>query len=251
MKFTKEEWKGINDRIMLALRPTQYPVAMKFADTQDDLDAIDNITYCQTKASVCKTIGMASHFQGTFAVTPDHFSGAYCAINNGCLAVDEEWLEGSILWKKPTPWHHAQEDAKIHIQINKQFLPETPFAGIVCSSLSDCDIEEPEVISLQLPSQAAFHLLAGFVESDYQQLQFNFSGESNCSDTWMRTWKEGKIGLSLGCRGDRATGGLEFGEVRVTMTAEQLCKALDGVDTVTENGIGYPYYPVCLYKDAF
>lgn len=63
--------------------------------------------------------------------------------------------------------------------------------------------------------------------------------------------KEGKIGVSLGCRGDRATGALAYGEVRVTMTTEQLLKALDGVDTVTKNGILYPYNPTCLYKDAF
>ena len=67
----------------------------------------------------------------------------------------------------------------------------------------------------------------------------------------MRTIKENKIGLSLGCRGDRATGALAFGEVRVTMTTEQLLKALKGVDTVTENGILYPYNPTCLYKSAF
>lgn len=35
------------------------------------------------------------------------------------------------------------------------------------------------------------------------------------------------------------------------MTAEALIKALDGVDTVEKNGIGYPYNPVCLYKNQF
>lgn len=78
-----------------------------------------------------------------------------------------------------------------------------------------------------------------------------FSGESNCADTWMRTMKEGKIGLSLGCRGDRATGALAYGDVRVTMTTEQLLKALDGCDTVEKNNILYPYNPTCLYKSAF
>ena len=67
----------------------------------------------------------------------------------------------------------------------------------------------------------------------------------------MRTMKEGKIGLSLGCRGDRATGALAYGDVRVTMTTEQLLKALDGCDTVEKNNILYPYNPTCLYKSAF
>ena len=63
--------------------------------------------------------------------------------------------------------------------------------------------------------------------------------------------KDGKIGLSLGCRGDRATGALGYGDVRVTMTTEQLIKALDGCDTVEKNNILYPYNPTCLYKSAF
>lgn len=251
MKGTKQEWKAINDRIIYNLRPTQYPVAMKFAHTQEELDAVPNVNYCQNKASVCKLISMASYFQETFGLTAEHFPGYHCAMNNGCMEINQEFLDGSILYKKPTPWHHRQEDAKKHIAENTKFLPETPYVGIVCSSLSDCDIEQPDVISLQLPTQAAFHLLAGYVESDFEKLYFPFSGESNCIDTWMYTLKSGKPGVSFGCRGDRATGALQFGEVRVTMTCEQLIKALDGVDAITENGIGYPYNPVCLYKDQF
>ena len=251
MKCTREEWKILSDRVMYSLRPTQYPVAMKFAHTQEELDAIPNMNYCQNKASVCKLISMAAYFQETFGLTRDHFSGPYCAINNGCMDVDQDYLDGSILYRKPTPWHHDQEDAKKHIAENRKLLPEVPYIGIACSSLSACDIEEPDVISLQLPTQAAFHLLAGYVENDYEKLYFPFSGESNCADTWMYTMKTGKPGVSLGCRGDRATGALQFGEVRVTMTAEALIKALDGVDTVEKNGIGYPYNPVCLYKNQF
>ena len=87
MKLTKEEWKQLSDRIFLTLRPTQHPVAMKFIKTPEEFDAIPGIEFCQNKASTCKLIGMAAHFQGTFGLTPDHFSGYYCAMNNGCLSV--------------------------------------------------------------------------------------------------------------------------------------------------------------------
>ncbi len=251
MKYTKEQWKALSDHIMLSLRPTQHPVAMKFIKTPEEFDAIPNITFCQNKASTCKLIGMAAHFQGTFGLTPDHFSGYYCAMNNGCMKVTQEFLDGAILYKDPTPWHHNQEDAKKHIASNMEYIPETPYAGIVCSTFCNCDIEEADVVLLRLPTQAAFHLLACYVESDYQRLEFPFSGESNCSDTWMRTLKEKKIGVSLGCRGDRATGALGYGEVQISMTLEQLLKAMDGVDMVEKNNILYPYNPTCLYKTAF
>ena len=251
MKLTKEQWKQLSDRIFLTLRPTQHPVAMKFIKTPEEFDAIPDIEFCQNKASTCKLIGMAAHFQGTFGLTPDHFSGYYCAMNNGCMELTQEFLDGAILYKQPTPWHHEQADAIKHIKSNLEYIPEKPYAGIVCSTLCNCNIEEPDVICLQLPTQAAFHLLACYVETDWQKLEFPFSGESNCADTWMRTMKDGKIGLSLGCRGDRATGALGYGDVRVTMTTEQLIKALDGCDTVEKNNILYPYNPTCLYKSAF
>ncbi|MEG1633210.1 MAG: DUF169 domain-containing protein [Oscillospiraceae bacterium] len=251
MKLTKNEWKALNDRLMLALRPTQYPVAMKFITAQEQFDAIPNIQYCENKASVCKLIGMGSHFKGTFALTPDHFSGYYCATNNGCLAVSQDFIDGATIWQPPLCWHHDREDSKKHTAENIKVLPETPYLGVVVSNMAACDIESPDVISLQLPSQAAFHLLAGYVECDYEKQYFSYSGESNCVDTWMNTLKNGKIGVSLGCRGDRATGGLGYGEVRVTMTPEQFVKALDGVDTITKYGIEYPYNPTCMYKTAF
>ena len=126
MKRTKQEWKEINDRIMYGLRPTQFPVAIKFIKTQEEFDAIPDICYCENKASVCKLISMAAYFQETFGLTRDHFSGPYCAINNGCMAIDQDYLDGSILYRKPPPWHHEQEDAKKHIAENVKLLPETP-----------------------------------------------------------------------------------------------------------------------------
>ena len=69
MKLTKEEWKQLSDRIFLTLRPTQHPVAMKFIKTPEEFDEIPGIEFCQNKASTCKLIGMAAHFQGTFGVS--------------------------------------------------------------------------------------------------------------------------------------------------------------------------------------
>ena len=146
MKLTKEQWKQLSDRIFLTLRPTQHPVAMKFIKTPEEFDAIPDIEFCQNKASTCKLIGMAAHFQGTFGLTPDHFSGYYCAMNNGCMELTQEFLDGAILYKQPTPWHHEQADAIKHIQSNLEYIPEKPYAGIVCSSLCNCNIEEPDVI---------------------------------------------------------------------------------------------------------
>lgn len=251
MKMTKNEWKALSDRYELTLRPTQHAVAMKFIRTQAEFDAIPNLQYFQNPGTGCKAIGMVSHFPMTVGITSDKFMTTYCGANCGCCERDQEWYDGILLSSAPFQWHTHKEDSMKHMLALEKALPDKPFIGIACSTLLCNDIEEPDVLALQLPTQAAFHLLAGFVESDYQQLQFNFSGESNCADTWMYTLKTGKPGLSLGCRGDRATGGLQNGEVRITMTAEGLVKALDGVDRLLKNGIDFPYFACNMLKDEF
>lgn len=251
MKLTKEEWKALSDRYELAMRPTQHAVAMKFISTQEEFDQIDGLKYFENPGTGCKAIGMCSFFPMTVGITTEKFMTTYCAANCGCCKRDESWYAGELLSNPPFRWHHSERAAQEHMKALEKTLPEQPYIGIACSTLLCNEIEEPDVIALQLSTQAAFHLLAGLVEDDYQQINFQFSGESNCADTWMYTLKTGKPGLSLGCRGDRATGGLQFGEVRITMTAEDLVKALDGVDTLAEGGIDFPYYPCNMLKDEF
>jgi uncharacterized protein (DUF169 family) len=251
MKMTKDQWKSLSDRYELALRPTQHAVAMKFIGTQEEFDQIPDVKYFQNPGTGCKAIGMCSHFPMTVGITTDKFMTTYCATNCGCHTKDQDWYDGELLSNPPFRWHHASEAAQKHMLALEKALPEKPFIGIACSTLCCNEIEEPDVIALQLPTQSAFHLLAGLVEDDYEQLHFNYSGESNCADTWMYTLKTGKPGLSLGCRGDRATGGLGNGEVRITMTAEDLVRALDGVEKLSEGGIDFPYFACNMLKDEF
>ena len=251
MKMTKAEWKALSDRYELALRPTQHAVAMKFIRTQEEFDAIPTIQDFQNPGTGCKAIGMCSHFPMTVGLPRDKFMTTYCAANCGCCARDEEWYAGTLLSNLPYRWHHDVKDAMAHMKALEKALPDEPYIGLACSTLGCNEILEPDVLALQLPTQAAFHLMAGLVESNYQQIQFNYSGESNCADTWCYTLKTGKPGLSLGCRGDRATGGLQNGEVRITMLAEDLVKALDGVDTLAEGGIDFPYFACNMLKDEF
>lgn len=251
MKMTKEEWKALSDRYELALRPTQHAVAMKWLRGDDELAAIPNCTLFEGEGTGCKAIGLSSFYPVTCAIEASKFMSSWCAINNGLQAKDEEWRDGVLLSNLPFRWHHRQDEAKKHVAAMDPVIPDEPYKYLACSCLADNDIEEPDVISLQLGSEAAFHLLAGLIEDDYRKIPFNFGGESTCADTWMYTLATGKPGLSLGCRGDRATGGLQFGEVRLTMTTEDLVRALDGVETLAEGGIDYPYYPCNMLKDQF
>lgn len=251
MKLTKQEWKDLNERFVLALRPLTNPVAIKMMDAPADFDQFDNLKKAQNATTGCQLIGIAAHFHMTIGADPDKFMTTYCGANCGCCERDQEWHDGVLLANPPYPWHGNQEASRAHMAGYLDTLPEEPYAGMVCSPLDDNDILEPDCISVQIIASGAFHLLAGLIEEDYQRIDFPFRGESQCVDTWMYTIKTGKPGLSLGCRGDRAMGNLQAGEVRLTFTPEQFVKAVQGAENLINRGIDYPYFaPIMLPENV-
>ena len=249
MKLTKQEWQDLNNRLVMALRPLTNPVAVKMIDTPEGFKEFSDLKMVSNSSTGCQVIGIAAHFHMTIGIEPDKFLTTYCGANCGCCERDEEWHDGVLLSNPPYPWHGNQDAARQHMAGYLDTLPEKPYAGMVCSPLDDNDILEPDCISVQIAASGAFHLLAGLIEADYQRIDFPFRGESQCVDTWMYTIKTGKPGLSLGCRGDRAMGNLQSGEVRVTLTCEQFVKAIEGVENLINRGVDYPYFAPIMLPD--
>lgn len=251
MKLTKEEWKSLNDRLVMALRPLTMPVAVKLINDEKEFDQFENLQMVKNVSTGCQLIGIATHFHMTIGITPDKFMTTYCGANCGCCERDKDWHEGVLLANPPYPWQGNLEASKAHMQSYLETLPEKPYAGMVCSCLDDNNVLEPDCISVQIVASGAFYLMAGLIESEWQKVWFPFSGESQCVDTWMYTIKTGKPGLSLGCRGDRALGNLSAGDVRITLTVEDFIKAVDGVEALQKRGIDYPYFaPIMLPENV-
>lgn len=251
MKLTREEWKDLNDRFVLALRPLTNPVAIKMIDDPIEFDQFEDLKMVTNTSTGCQLIGISAHFHMTIGIGPDKFLTTYCGANCGICQRDEEWYGGVLLANPPYPWHSNTDASSAHMKSYLDTLPEHPYAGMVTSPLDDNEVLQPDCISVQIIASGAFHLLAGMIGDEFEYLTFPFRGESQCVDTWMYTIKTGKPGLSLGCRGDRAMGNLQAGEVRVTLTPEQFVKALEGVEALSARGVDYPYFaPIMLPENV-
>lgn len=120
----------------------------------------------------------------------------------------------------------------------------------VVSPLTTGDLANPDVIILSLEPGATYHLLAGYEEGEFTELNFKFRGEASCIESWNYTYATGKPGLN---RGNRNHGALASNEIRLTLTVKDLVRALDGVERLAKNGIIYPYgvthkFPECEPK---
>lgn len=236
-------WKEINERLVKAVKPTSSAVAIKYVHSKEELDAIPNVKVWKELSTVCSMIGIAAYWNITVALTGEH-SKAYCGGNNGIVKRDENWYNGVALSSPPIKWHGTREAAAAHMKAMLEDAPDDDFYGVVCSPLASGDIVEPDAIIISAEPGAAFYLLAAFVETDWQELNFTFRGESCCIETWLRTKNKGVPGVSLGCRGDRCNGALGSHEVRMSISVKDLLKALDGCDRLDGDGVQYPFWPV-------
>lgn len=246
----KYDWKAIDDRLLRGIRPTQNAVAVKFIKTQGELDAIPNVEYFKKQGAGCTALAVAGYFPRTVAIRPGDFLMHHCEVANALHEVDDEFLSGAALNSDPTKWHGIREDCAAHMRnMAEEGIPKEQYISIVASPIALGAIKEPDLISLQLLPGGAFHLLAGLVDKNWRKINFPYGGESTCADTWCYTFRTGKPGLSLGCRGDRSFGALQACEVRLTLTPADLLTALDGIERLARDQIYYPYYPMGLVPD--
>ena len=236
-------WKEINDRLVRAIRPSCNAVAFKYIKTPEQLKAVPGLRYWREPDScVCKLIGLAAYLDAPFALEAT-YSSLHCADMNGLKKRGYEWENGIDLNSDPIKWHGLQADSAAHMRATAADLPSEDHIALVAAPLALGAVEDPDCIIISCDPGAAFHVLAALVEKDWREITFTFRGESSCAETWDHTYVTGEPGLSLGCRGDRCQGGLSGHEVRFTLSAKDLLKALDGMDRLASDGIVYPYYP--------
>jgi len=246
----KYDWETLNTRLIKALKPAQNAVVIKFIKTQGELDSIPNIHYFRQKGVACQAVGIAGHYNFPVAIQSETFIMNYCAGANGCAKRDAKWLSGKTLSTDPLKWFENIEASAAHSKAMLEGCPSDEHIAMVAASMALAAIESPDVICMQLTPGAAFLLLSGLVQKDYQKINFPFVGESSCTDTWGYTYNTGNPGLSLGCRGDRCFGALASDEVRITLKPHDLVKTLDGMDRLAKSGIAYPFYPDGVYPSC-
>jgi len=126
---------------------------------------------------------------------------------------------------------------------------QAKYAGIVYSPLSSGRIAEPDVCAIYANSAQIFMLLCGLTHTKYEKLDFTFVGESTCSDSWVRTFVTGKPSVSLPCFAERKFGGVRDSDILVTLRPADLITAIEGLNSLSKNGLRYPIPPYSLSTD--
>ncbi len=236
------DWKAINERLNSAVTLKSPVVALKYFKDQKEADKVPDVENFGGLGFVCQGIEKVIKTNKTNSWNPSNNAFDYCFTACGIIPIDEKWEAGEELLTPPTQWFNTPESAKAHADYMKKGVPPGGDNILVFAPMETGNIPNPDVLIISLQPGAAFILFAGLQNQDYREISFPFVGESNCTDTWGYTYNTGKPGLSIGCKGDRVGGALADDEVRISLTPEDLIKALDGFDVLQNNGLNYPTY---------
>ena len=111
--------------------------------------------------------------------------------------------------------------------------------GVVLAPLAK-EVVEPEVILIYGTPAQLVMLMSGLQRSDYERLQFFFSGESSCVDAAHQCYISGKPSLSLPCYGERWLGHCAEDELSLALPPAMLEKAIAGLKELWDVGFRYP-----------
>lgn len=238
------DWKDIVDRLNAKIHLMSTPVGIKWIATEEELNAIPKVRTHKKRFAPCVAVGQAVQFGWTTACKTENVHMNYCRGIHGMFERDEKWYSAGFF---QNVWQSDEAGARAHHQALNCVPPE--YIAIVASPLTAGRVEEPDVCVLHMSSAQAFILLAGYQYDDFRQLDFTFSGESTCSDSWTRTFLTGKPSVALPSFADRKFGACGEWELRVTMTPQDLVKAVDGMEKLAKNGLRYPIASYSLTTD--
>ena len=237
------DWDQITDDISSYLRLVPTPVGLKFCGTSEELQSIPGIRLSDDRFSVCQGIGRAVLFGWTVGIQKKNIHADYCRVIHGMADRDEKFVSGRMfadIWFEPGA-------AKKHHQ--SMYCLPNKYIGIAVSPLRTKRLNNVDVCVLYANSGQMFILLSGFLYSDFRKLQFTFSGESACNDTWVRTMLTGRPYIALPSYAERKFGMVSDNEISLSITPQDLVKALEGVKILYKNGLRYPIAPYGLTVD--
>ena len=242
------EWREMSNRIQDFLRLRTLPLGFKFLEKAEDLGKIERVRRPEQPLALCQVVGISRHLGWTMGVTIDNLSMPECILKLGFAPRFGPFLDGTSV---TGIWTKDQKDGAKYSQ-TLPHLPAGKYKALVISPLGAERID-PD-IALIFGNSAQMCLLMNALQwEDYERLQFFFSGEGSCADTFAECYHSGKPQLTVPCLGERLQGSVQEDELEIAIPAGKIRKAVDGLDAMrAARSISYPipYYGLQLSTAA-
>lgn len=230
------EWKEIIAKLDRYAKLERTPIGIQSFEKKEHMEQIPKLRHAKHIHAPCQLLGQAMQLGFTIGFSADDIvtKETGCCGVTGLLPQTDEFWEGKIfdgIWCK-----NAEDAAKHHGALTRV---TKKYEALVASPLTSGKID-PDVCILVGSPGRIFMLLTGYQRTEYKPISFTHIGESSCSMTWVRTLNTGEIGLSLPCFAEQRYAGFSENEVILTMTPDDLIKAVEGMEQLYKVGLRAP-----------
>lgn len=242
---TKQNWEKLVRRMELLMRLKSFPVAFKMLEKKEQLDDVLFLRRPSEKVSMCQLITQVRNFDWTVGADLEDFMGPMCPSIIGLTDLpDEPFMDGTF---RSIVWTRNREEGKRYENAVPR-IPTGKYEAVVMAPLVYNPFEPDIVLIYANPAQMML-LINALQFEDYEVMQFFCVGESSCSDAVARCYLNGKPAMTIPCYGERRYGHAQDEDLVMALPADDMEKALRGLEALYRRGIRYPISYAGAEKD--
>jgi uncharacterized protein (DUF169 family) len=228
-------WTERSEAIKNSLKLRTEPIAFRRLQDASELENIEGVIRWPAGCVFCQIPYLARVPKMTVAVTSDDKVNHRCKRVHGLVPSLEEDVASECNQLSRT-WMPSPEEA---MKQQREYPVVPPGQAIVAGPLSKATFEPDMIMVFGNPAQVMM-LLCGMQKVRYEKFEFTFIGEGACMDSFGRYYATGKTSVAIPCYGERVLGQVADDEIVVALPPEELDRAIEGLGTLGNIGIGYP-----------
>jgi uncharacterized protein (DUF169 family) len=229
------DWAKRSEAIKNSLKLRTEPIAFRRLQDAGELENIEGVIRWPEGCVFCQVPYMARVPKLTVAVTSHDKLNHRCKRIHGLVPSLQEDVESECNQFSRT-WMPSAKEA---MKQQKDYPVVPPGQAIVAGPLNKVTFEPDMIMVFGNPAQIMM-LLCGMQKVRYENFEFTFIGEGACMDSFGRYYATGKTSVAIPCYGERALGQVADDEIVVALPPEELDRAIEGLDALTQIGFGYP-----------
>lgn len=230
------DWPDIIERLNRLLRLRTTPIGMKLFETVAEMEAVPRVRRPTAIHTTDQIVAQAARLGWTVGITRDDLVGAQCGAVIGLHPQDEDWKSGK---RMAGVWFENIEDSHKH-QVAMDTVPYGKYAAMAVSPISSGRLDPPDVVLIYATPAQTILMINGLQWTGFSKFDFGCVGESSCADSWGRALSSGEPSVSIPCYAERRYGGVLEDELLMALPPKFLPKMLDGLESLSRNGLRYP-----------
>lgn len=234
--------KELDTQLRDLLKLKTLPVAVKLYQSIADMEQVEKLRRPKagTYFSSCQLVSQVRYTGVTLGITHDNV-----ILNSNCGGVfglnkpSNEFLSGR---KMEGVWFENREAARQH-QLQMPRVQPGIYQAVVLSPLRSARLDNPDIVLFYGSPGQMILFINGLQWKTYERFNFSVTGESACADSWGHALATGKTSLSIPCFAERRYGGVADDELLMALRADELARAIEGLNGLYKAGLRYPITP--------